>query len=155
MVKHIKCDVLKADADVICHQVNCQGVMGSGVAKQIRDKYPEVFEKYNKFCSYFDKADTEKMLGMVVPVMVEDNQKLICNLFSQNNFGYDGHQYTDYKAMKKCLKYVRENVSPDHVIALPYLMGCCRGGGDWSIVYRLIEEFLGDREVLICEYDGK
>ena len=29
-------DILHTEADVICHQVNCKGVMGAGLAKQIR-----------------------------------------------------------------------------------------------------------------------
>lgn len=40
MIKHIKGDIFQSGADVILHQVNCQGVMGSGVAKQVREKYP-------------------------------------------------------------------------------------------------------------------
>lgn len=33
---------------VICHQVNCQGVMGAGLAKQIRIRWPEVYVDYKK-----------------------------------------------------------------------------------------------------------
>lgn len=43
MLKHIKGDIFKSNADAILHQVNCQGVMNSGVAKQVREKYPIVF----------------------------------------------------------------------------------------------------------------
>lgn len=46
MLKHIKGDIFESGAQVILHQVNCQGVMGSGVAKQVREKYPIVFEYY-------------------------------------------------------------------------------------------------------------
>jgi hypothetical protein len=42
MVKIVKGDLLKSDCQYIAHGVNCQGVMNSGIAKQIRDKYPEV-----------------------------------------------------------------------------------------------------------------
>ena len=31
-------NILDAQTDVIAHQVNCQGVMGAGLAKQIREK---------------------------------------------------------------------------------------------------------------------
>lgn len=34
------------DVDVIIHQTNCQGVMGRGFAKQIKEKFPEAFEAY-------------------------------------------------------------------------------------------------------------
>ena len=43
--------LLEADADIICHQVNCQGAMGAGVAKQIADKWPNVKKEYVKFCN--------------------------------------------------------------------------------------------------------
>ena len=42
------------------------------------------------------------------------------------------------------------------IIAIPYLMGCHRGGGDWNAVYKMIEEIFANSncEVLICEYNG-
>ena len=48
MIKHIKRDIFKSGADLICHQVNCQGVMGSGIAKQVREKYPKVYKEYKR-----------------------------------------------------------------------------------------------------------
>ena len=36
-------DILHTEADVICHQVNCKGVMGAGLAKQIRNQIPIKF----------------------------------------------------------------------------------------------------------------
>lgn len=45
-IKHVKGDILatptRNEDTVICHQVNCCGVMGAGLAKQIRDKWPVV-----------------------------------------------------------------------------------------------------------------
>ena len=37
--KLINGDLLNANTDFICHQVNCQGKMNSGVAKAIRNKW--------------------------------------------------------------------------------------------------------------------
>lgn len=45
-------NLLNAPQKVIAHQVNCQGKMGSGVAKVIRDKYPKVYETYLNTCAY-------------------------------------------------------------------------------------------------------
>lgn len=33
---------------IICHQVNCRAAMGAGLARQIRDKWPVVFDEYVK-----------------------------------------------------------------------------------------------------------
>jgi O-acetyl-ADP-ribose deacetylase (regulator of RNase III) len=36
----------KGEVNVIGHIVNCQGVMGSGIAKSIKERYPQVFNEY-------------------------------------------------------------------------------------------------------------
>ena len=63
MVSHLTGDLLVAqeelNLDVICHQVNCQGVMGSGIAKQIRDTYPIVFENYKRNVTHLQKLVVE------------------------------------------------------------------------------------------------
>ena len=46
MIRVVKGNLLDAREIVIAHQVNCQKKMNSGVAKAIREKYPEVYEKY-------------------------------------------------------------------------------------------------------------
>lgn len=51
MIYNMVGDLLKQDkVDIICHQTNCKGVMGAGIAFQIKRTYPEVFKKYKEFC---------------------------------------------------------------------------------------------------------
>ena len=156
MIKHIKCDIFKSGADVILHQVNCQGVMGSGVAKQVKDKYPKVYEEYKKWCN---ELPTNALLGESQFVRTKEDYNTnfigIFNLFAQNNFGYDGGRYTSYDALYSCLRHVKNSLPNNTItIAIPYLMSCCRGGGDWNKVYEMIVEVFSDYEVLICEYNG-
>ena len=49
MLKIINGDLLKAKEKFIVHQCNAQGVMGSGVAKQIATLYPEAEKQYKEF----------------------------------------------------------------------------------------------------------
>lgn len=153
MVKHIQCDIFKSGADVILHQVNCQGVMNSGVAKQVREKYPWVYGTYKRLCDKC-KSTGQRMLGRCQAVFIDEN-KVIVNVFAQDNYGYDGKCYTDYTALKTCLNIVKD-VYKGKIIAIPYLMACHRGGGDWSVVIKLIESIFCDDDttVLICEYNG-
>ena len=159
MVKHIKCDIFESGADVILHQVNCQGVMSSGIAKQVREKYPKVYEEYTKLCHEHHK-NTQALLGRVQYVSTwgdgKGNFGGIVNLFAQDKFGYDGKCYTDYHALRKCLEEVKRHIYDGKSVAIPYLMGCHRGGGDWNVVYKMIEDIFGDSNanVLICEYNG-
>lgn len=59
-IRIVNGDIFQSDADVIVHQVNCQGVMGSGVARQVREKYPYVFQKYQELCSRYKAEHDEK-----------------------------------------------------------------------------------------------
>lgn len=159
MIKHIKCDIFESGADIICHQVNCQGVMGSGIAKQVREKYPWVYGTYKSFCdgvTLVHKQNPSFMLGTALPVFI-DETTVIENLFGQEKYGYNGNCYTDYKKLKQALEIVLLRYKgTGRIIAFPYLMGCHRGGGDWNIVYKMIEDIFTDSdcEVLICEYNG-
>ena len=44
----IKDNLLNTQLQFIAHQVNCQGVMGAGVAKALRNKYPELYSQYQE-----------------------------------------------------------------------------------------------------------
>ena len=100
MIKHVKGDIFQSDADVILHQVNCQGVMGSGIAKQVREKYPKVYKEYKELCS---QDEPKNLLGIAQPVQADKNT-IVVNIFAQKNFGYDGKCYTDYSALRRDLK---------------------------------------------------
>lgn len=124
-------DILTADENIIVHQVNNLGVMGAGLALQIRKKYPKVFEAYRK---------TAQELGKVQLVKIGEN-KYICNMFSQN--GISRHKRTtNYEAMEECIativEYAKEN---EYSIAIPYKIGCGLAGGDWNKVKDIIEKY--------------
>jgi O-acetyl-ADP-ribose deacetylase (regulator of RNase III) len=156
MIKHIKCDIFKSGADVICHQVNCQGVMGSGIAKQVKEKYPWVYGTYRDFVfdKYGQKKNSIALLGRSLKVFINETT-VIENLFGQDTYGRESKIYTDYSALETALRIVKLR-SAGKTIAIPYLIGCARGGGDWNIVYKMIEDIFGDSDcdVLICEYNG-
>ncbi len=149
MVRIVEGDLFEANANIICHQVNCQGVMGSGVALLVKQKYPQVFEEYELYCT----ENEGNLLGKVLTVNCPDG-KVICNLFAQDRFGYDGKCYTSYEALKECFDYLRKYASEKDEIAMPYLMGCHRGGGDWNKVYAMLEEIFVDHYVVLYRKDA-
>jgi O-acetyl-ADP-ribose deacetylase (regulator of RNase III) len=146
-MKIIKGDITTATEDIIIHQVNCQNVMGSGVAKALYTKWPKVKTDYHSYCDMMNRiASKEDLLGMIVPVEVEAN-KTVINCFSQLTFGNDGRQHTDYKAVADCFWKIHCNF-PDATIAIPYLYGCGLGGGDWTIVSKIINNMFDDKVVI-------
>lgn len=145
MVRFIEGNLFDSKADVICHQCNCQGVMGSGVAAEVKKRYPEAFNSYRK-----DYENGKLELGYVNFADINATQT-IANMCAQDNYGYNGVLYTDYDALKTCfrqvtlyafMKYAFMETGDFHkpTIALPYKLGCCRGGGDWNVVYKIIED---------------
>lgn len=132
-IKFIEGNLLDSQADVICHQVNCQGKMNSGVAKAIREKYPFVFNKY------VEDIKNGKGLGNIGLVPIP-NDKYICNIFGQNDFGYDGKRYTSYDAIWDALSRLKKwtEFSKVNSIAFPYKMSSDRGGANWEVIYCMI-----------------
>ena len=143
----IEGNLFDTKADIICHQCNCQGVMGSGVALEVKKRFPVVFKAYRK-----DYEENKLELGYVNFAAANENQ-IIANMCGQDKYGYDGKQYTHYDKLQECLdmvaEYAREKFSNKPTIAFPYMMSCHRGGGDWNIVYKMIEETFKDFEVEI------
>lgn len=160
MIVHKKCDLFESGADILCHQVNCQGVMGSGVAKQMRERWSKVYEGY---CEWCEENSPEELLGKSQYVSLhqpwEDSAEPlgVINIFGQLQYGYDGNCYTDYNALKHAFTTINIFCTQffpfTPVLAFPYKFGCARGGGDWDTVYALMEECLTGVMVFICECD--
>lgn len=155
MVNYVKGNLLDSDCDYICHQVNCQGVMGSGIARQIRERWPWVYASYYKHCARY-KKENNSPLGTIwgVQITANDINRWVVNMFSQDTYGYDGSRFTSYDAFAKCLTAIREGVPRDKTIGFPKNIGCGLGGGNWNVISALIEEILGENhDVYIYELE--
>ena len=139
MIKLIEGNLLNSSAEIIAHQVNYMGVMNSGVAKQIRNTYPKVYDNYKELCNKFVN-NRQYLLGKVQFVHIHGNN-YVANMFMQVNYGLS-LRYTDYEAMEICMKKLHDYITTNifTTIAMPYNIGCGRGGGDWSIVENIIRK---------------
>ncbi len=149
-IRFVTGDLFSTDAKYICHQVNCQGKMGSGVAKQVREKFPMVFENYKAVCDR-GKEDSRAhglghsvLLGDIQIITVHnDKEQSICNLFAQDRYGYNGERYTSYDAFYTCMSKLMRVIPTTERIAIPYRIGCGLGGGDWGKVLSIISMTIG------------
>lgn len=130
-----KGNLLDIQKGLICHQVNCRGKMGAGLAKGIKKKYPKVYKEYMK---QYDNGNLKLGTISIIPV----SPKLtVINIAAQDKYGRD-KRYTDYKALRKCLKEIKTFIDKWNLseVYFPYKMGCNLGGGDWTIVKAIIEK---------------
>ena len=137
MVKFEIGNLLDAPVDYICHQVNCQGRMGSGIAKQIKERWPIVYIKYMDW--YYEGG---LQLGKI-QIVDNDEDPWVINIAGQLNYGYDGKRYTSYDAFWSCLCEIRNCVPKGSRIGFPYKIGCGLGGANWKVIEKMIEEVLG------------
>ena len=137
-------DILTATTDVIAHQVNCMGVMGAGLAKSIKESYPEVFHAYHEHCKC-----QEELLGTCQLVQTSGG-RYVANLFGQKSFGRKNQQ-TDYHAVHQALLDCVQQMQDKGLksIAIPYKMGCGLGGGAWPIVKNIITEVFAPTDMFV------
>lgn len=146
-------NVFDSTAEFICHQVNCQGKMNSGVAKEVRQRYPKVYRNYVRDCE--SAADSHTLLGNAIGYFVDNGDRCIVNCFGQDTYGYDGQQYTNVEALKKALSSVAVTAKVTKCkVAMPYKIGCVRGGADWdNEVYPMIQEVFKDVDCELWKLD--
>lgn len=146
MITYVKGNLLDSNCDYICHQVNCRGVMGSGIAKQIRDRFPYVYRFYRDRYENVLRINMspDKMLGSADIVRIPNDGRHIVNMYSQRSYGHDGKRYTSYKAFSFILNQLKDDIPTECTIGFPKYIGCGLGGGNWQIISGLIEDILGD-----------
>ena len=137
MIKYIKGDILDVTEGIIVQQVNCFGVMGAGLAKQIRDKWPSVYNRYQDRVHY--SPNNEDLLGMTIWNRVDTNL-FVASIFGQYDYGH-GTKFTVYPALFKGLDYVLGMAETDQIpVYIPKGLGCGLAGGNWDFVEAYIKD---------------
>ena len=109
---------------MIAHGVNCQNVMGSGVARALYMQWPVIKARYHKKGSM--------VLGDTQFVEVEPGL-VIANCFTQREFGRDMRRYANPRAIRECLEDVASYALDIGIreVHMPRI-GCGLGGLDWE-----------------------
>lgn len=127
---------------IFCHQTNCQGRMASGIAKQIAEEYPIVARRNQHYYRLYNEGYIKEMLGTILYSDTPDFRTCV-NMYAQDRYGRIG-RFTDYDAFRKCLNRLAEGMEdmPEDIkIGFPDHIGCGLGGGDWSVIRKMISDF--------------
>ena len=130
-------NLLDVQQGIICHQTNCVGVMGAGIARQIREKWPKVYDEYLKDCA-FAKSDPRRLLGHVQDIAIKPGL-VVANCYGQVQPG--NGCMTDYDAWNTILDKLKDLSNYFNLdLHFPWMVGCGLAGGDWSIMQKKIED---------------
>lgn len=135
---------------VIIQQVNAQGVMGSGIALAIRQKWPVVWDEYHEvFTPNPSEAESRRRLGMVLHVEVGPDL-WVTNIVGQQFYGRHeprgAPRYTSYDAVDEALIKVAQFYQGTGLSLNYPLLGSDRGGAHWPVIKALINHRLAGFE---------
>lgn len=121
--------------DVIVHGCNCFNTMGAGIAREIRDRYPQAAASD----SMTERGDYNKLGNWSVGINdLEDSKFIIINAYTQFNIsvGKDVFEYSAFALVLQKLEYAFGNKR----IGLPYI-GMGLAGGKKDVIIPMIEYF--------------
>lgn len=144
MLKHAKGNLIDMAEqglfDVIVHGCNCQNTMGSGIAKEIRERHPVAY-----------RADTNMHKKMAHPVDLLGNYSwhvgcvgregwafTIVNAYTQLNYLPRGVDHFDYESFELILRKLAV-VAPGVRFGFPYIGMGLAGGDSKRIVHMLCD----------------
>lgn len=136
------------DNKIICHIVNDANKMGSGVAKALFLKWPEVRSEY------IAKGNLKPHeLGEVQFIPVETDI-LVANIVGQHDiFWKNGIPPVRYDAIREGLKkvFIRAKEINASIHCPP--LGAGLAGGEWSIIEKILVEEIVDNGISITIYN--
>lgn len=142
---------------VILHGCNARGAFGSGFAGVVRKVHPAAYDAYMAA-----HAGGRLMLGSVV--WADSAGTAVGNCITQPTYGRDGRRHISYEALRSCMRQVR--IAADEGIpgtdfeegfsrvAMP-LIGADLGGGEWSVISRIIADELQGLEAVVYVLPGR
>ena len=131
-------NLLDVHAGHIVHGCNAKGVMGSGVALAVKNKYPEAYKAYRR-----EYDDHGLVLGNVYEFRATPTL-IIWNAITQEGFGQPTRNCS-YDAIENCFRLINQSITGSWHSNVPEELhipqiGAGLGGGNWEIIREIIEQ---------------
>lgn len=160
-LKVFRGNILSVDHGILVQGCNCQGVMGSGMAKHIKEKYPSVAQRY---------VERHRAQGLLLgdvqfvwnPLLLGDypdiggallrrqdhstelpRSLIVANAMTQEFYGRDPNVvYVDYNAVFAAFARVRILAEATGLPVVFPLIGAGLANGDWKTIEAAIRSGL-------------
>lgn len=126
-------DIFQIKSQVIVNPVNCDGVMGAGLALAFKNRFPQNFKQYNRVCSMRNLRPGMINIGRI------NQTKYIFNFPTKDHWKDPSQLDYIQSGMESLVKHVRRlNIRS---VAIPAL-GCGLGGLSYEEVLPIIENVI-------------
>ena len=141
----------KYNLDAMIHGCNCQCTMGSGIAKTVRQLFPDAYAEDCKT----KKGDSSKLGNYSKLESIDDNNKpiTIINGYTQNKYGrqpVNKEPFVDYEKLRKLFVQINKDFK-GKTIGIPKI-GATLAQGEWYIIQRLITESTPNVNIVLFIY---
>lgn len=149
-------DVTLAPANVILHGANCFNIMGAGVARYIKKRFPEAFQADRQ--AHLEVLSNRELLGDCSLATLKDGTFFVANLYTQYKLGANFEHKALVSALDSCVVKLNKLDTfkriENPIFAMPYI-GCGIGGATWNTVRPIIEDFVNkyNYEVHVYSYE--
>jgi len=148
----VEADIFKVfeqlDKVVFCHSANCFHIMGGGIARIVKEKYPRAYE-----VDCMTERGSKLKLGNYSTAKISEN-KFIINMYGQYDTGFNfSDRATSYDAIYDALKStitIVENLDISCIL-IPHGLGSGLGGAKWEIIEKMIEVLAQKCTIVICK----
>ncbi len=141
-IQYQKGDIFDSKTHVIVNTVNCEGVMGKGLALAFKQRYPAVFKIYQQDCK-------TRKLRIGRPTLYQESTPWILNFPTKDHWRFP----SKLEYLEKGLEYVTANYKKQGIksIAFPKL-GVQNGKLSWDDVGPLMAKYLSQLDIDVYIY---
>lgn len=140
-------NILFEKKGILVHCANAQGVMGAGIALQIRRMYPVVYSDYVEHLKKFNGVNKADAMGSVCYSKIKDDFYIL-SAIGQLNYGRSINDsgairtYVDYNSLAIIFSEVNEFALKTGLDVIFPKIGAGLAGGDWSVISQIIQSKL-------------
>jgi O-acetyl-ADP-ribose deacetylase (regulator of RNase III) len=132
-------DIRTDQAQLLVNTVNTVGVMGAGVAKAVRLRYPDIMEPYKAACTHPDPR--RRLEPGTLHLYCAPDGRLVVNMATKR----DWRDPSEYDWVGAGLVYLNRLLCEKRTDIRSVLLpppGCGHGGLDWVTVNRMVRTYL-------------
>ena len=153
MITYKNGNLLDSNCDIICHQVNLQGLFGGGLAYQIYCKYPKVETNLLKALNKdYVKIVYKHRYDIQFADFKNNKPQYIANIFSQDEYFNTNYEWLD-EALTNMFKHIKKIDSCLNLktFGFPYGYGCGIANGKWEEVEKVLKKHFENNAKYNCE----